>query len=841
MSVRLRTLPLLSLLLPALALGEANDVRLREAAEFLSDVLPEKARSYAVEVYCAPDSTPDQRDRALEILFAALDRMNAHEEALSILDNGLPGGPPLPADGRDALWRAAALKGLGQCKEAVQALSAALENREEIAPGIARQLELNLPPMLLAAGKTNGAIRVYNALRYHLRSEEPDIALRLSLDLNRLYAAMGIATNALDLAGLPAPPPDVADEMRTLRAIVDTAPDADDRLLAVAEDGSMPAALRSEAFLELVRRDAGADGVHVAVYADKVLELATDSPQAFLACRIAAPRLCEAGNRTDAERFLRLALASPLSTVESRTGLLLSCAQCLAASSPEEALALYDEFLRNDAGIYSPTPIQEAWAHFGRGECLAGTNPDAAAGAFARAGEIADAAGDGDLRDMARFRRARALLLADPRSNDAIRLLELCAGDESTLPLSDRADAALLIAQAIEASSPDLCEEAYRSVINRFPDAQKAVQYALMHLAGRAFDRNDYAVARDRYRAAAENLSVKADPDVLCRAYVGEGLSSAHIYEFNDAEKAFALAEGTGAQNVTEASFLRACALYNLEREEDAADICRSILRSESPDSPWFGEAAFWLGAYHYNRGDYYAAATNLTSLPPSHPQAPDALFLAAQAYLATNDFRMAQDMTSRFLANHPSSPLRPKILLLRGRALRSQYAYAEAVLSYDDIIREWPVSEEAIAAGIGKGRCLFALGVADTNRYVAAEDCLRNLLNAPTPPAFEETLEIHYWIGRCRENLNDGKGAFDEYNENVIHPFREMEGNGVLPSRAALQTYVQASLRAADLAETPETAQQLLRALQRSDIPPSEREAIAKKLSPLPSPTPSP
>ena len=823
-----RFLPVLLATLPLLA-GGADALFVAKRA--IEDRLPEMAEAEARSVYADKSRSAEERDAALDILFQSLVDQHAPERILETLEPGGLDGPPIPDDGRTALWRSSALLELGRADEALKILRKALPFAANVYAARIRRL---IPPTVLATGDTNAALRAYADLRAVLTDRgSPDVGMP-TLERARIFNRIGRPADALaELDSSDALSPSFNPESpltglqaaaRLVRAdalLHSDAPAGTALLEAIAADETEAnAPYRADACLLLAEAGVAKDAESALQYAQKAVELASGTATELAAWTLMAKWLYSLGRSAEARPFLDRILADRRSTPSERTAVVLDCASLLA-SDPQTALALYDELLQNGSGIYDDDSVAEARAHYGRGECLlAQKQPDAAAVAFLRAEEIAGDAGDSTLRDQARFQAAQSYWESQ-NLEEAARLFGEVAGAEGVLPDSQRARAALRRAQVLERLDPDRCEETYKELLNTFPNETEVVQSACLRFAAMSLEKTppNYSEAHSRYKTAAGYPAVASSPSLYCSALIGAGIAATHSYDFDEALDAFTAAANTDATNAVQATYLRIGALYNLGDEDSATNACLALMK-EHADSPWAGHAAHWFGIYLYNRRMFAEAATYLLDyvrLCPDADDVPDVRLVAANALLNAKAYEDAKNTAKELVENHPDSRLVPEALLLEGEAQRAMMLYAEARLLFRTVSQTWPGSRHATRARRLEGSCLFALGAEDPTRYKEAIECFQSLLDGLDPLSFEERLEIQYRIGRCRERQDDLQGAFNAYYDGVICMFDQQVPVGDPASDAAVAWYQDAVFNAADLADrlpsaSPETPRQILR-----------------------------
>ena len=841
---RLGFLAVLTAAIPLLSLADGSaDMELYRARTALRDGVFEQAERLAMGVFTGEDSSEVNRSSALELVFEARMASKGPAEVLAELDAGTLGDAVhLPANGEVALWRANALLKLNRGQEAAEVLDKALP---DAAAGLKFRMQKLIPEALLSAGSTNDALSAYGRLADELIQNDSPDAHAMRLKQARLLRSLDRPREAVGLLDPSARmPPDLQAASRMLRAelLLDLGESGDAEPLlreAAADRRESNRAYRAPALLRLARMEGADNSTNGLSSALAAAEAAAefrrkgdpDPRQEYAAWALAAELAARGGDalRSDMDDCLRKAAQILPDDAAELDGLRLRCAAALlSAEDAEGALSLYDALAAS-----ASSPVFESQALLGRGRCLEAQQlPDTAAIAFTRAAELAEPERRGEAYYCAAeaFRRARA---PEKAADSFAKAADPAAGLDETR----RTYAQYFAAESIAAVRPEDGAAALRTLAEESSGTPIAAR-ALLGVA-RLTSGDDLPAAMDRAVVAAR---AALDTNLLCAALIESGRESARRFEFESAERAFAEAAGLSVEQAPEAAYLRVLALYNLGREEAAADACQGV-RTNRDFGVWSALATLWLGKFEYNNANAsngrFANAARLfdefAETWPDLPEVPDAMLLAARALFADKQLEEAADHAARFVERFPDSPDIPAARRIQGESLQEQMRFDEAILVYDDILRAWPGSPDARAAQMRKGACLFALGTGSPSRYEEAAECFRQLL---TEAEAAEAFTVRYRLGRCLERCGKPEEAFNSYYDNVLAFDAAAEaaakagksGSLLLSREEVLEMYSRSILNAAELAETKNikggraTAMPLLRRLAESDLPGSAK-----------------
>lgn len=789
--------------LPALVASGAKEVDasrlLFQARSALDDALAPMAERLAREVYAAPNSTADQRLAALDLLFSAIEAQNDPTRLLATAKGDGPKGPPLPTDGRMALWQARALVLLGRPAEAASALQSAASTAE---PSLAPLFALRLPATLLAAGDTNAALTAF--ARVVERPESGTEQDATKLEYARLLFGLqrkGDAVLQLKawLSSAPAHQSPAADAARLLLAQLLL--DGPDPQAAVAilqplldSSGTPPdvraAALLCAAMAAELRADADA-----ALSATELALTTAESPATQFASQSALVRLhCRRNQADRALAVLREVVRANLRSPEVAE-LQLDVTEALYRQQ------LYPEALQEAQNVIETQTDAaiEARAQHARGESLAAMGRfDEAALALLRA---ADLFVDRQKHADCLFRAAETLREADlhPQAVEALQRFQTQFPDSQLL-----SRAALLQGESLSQTAPADAERHLLTVAGRFPESPDGAR-ALFLAAQLAATREDRSEAINRYTKAAELPA--APPDLRAACHVGRGLIHFRAFHFDvalsDFDQAAAQADGPVKD---QALYLRTATLYNLGLEKESLDAALAFLESR-PDSAWAPDVTYWLGRYFFNRQEFGAAEEHFVRFVeawPTRPECDGALLWLARGRFAAKRYPEASATALSLIKEHPRSALVPEARLIHGEALCELMRFDEAILVFDELLTLHPDSPWTADALGRKGDALFTLGTDDQSRYQEGIAVYNALLARPGLP-LDSQLQAAYKAGRCHEKSGQAEQALDLYYRAVVLRFLEAREAGTWPNERARAWFSRAALSAADLFEQQE------------------------------------
>ncbi len=287
-------------------------------------------------------------------------------------------------------------------------------------------------------------------------------------------------------------------------------------------------------------------------------------------------------------------------------------------------------------------------------------------------------------------------------------------------------------------------------------------------------------IAQNRYEKAwqtFEKLWVGRPPGKLAtqarlaaaeaREKAGRWLEAARDYEevlaLKPAEDVAALA-----------MFERADCLARAGDEAAARAGFERVLK-DFPKTPQAAGAMFWLAQQHFNHKEWTGAQKLFATVPqrwPGHQLADSALLLAARAASNRQAYKEARDILEELLKNpaYRNSPWRAEARVLEGDSLSEEGKFAEALLVFESVARDFPNTPQADAALGREGDCHYSLATEvpanpKLERYQQAIVVFQQVLNSLTAsPALKS--QARYKIGKCREKLGETTKALDSYLE---------------------------------------------------------------------------
>jgi TolA-binding protein len=285
-------------------------------------------------------------------------------------------------------------------------------------------------------------------------------------------------------------------------------------------------------------------------------------------------------------------------------------------------------------------------------------------------------------------------------------------------------------------------------------------------------------VAQNRYEKAwltFEKLWVGREPGKLAmqarlaaaaaRESAGRWLEAAQGYEEILALKP---AEEVAAR----AAFERARCLALAGDEVGAQQGFDRVLK-EFPKTPEAGEAMFKLAEQQFNRKEWTEAQKLFATVSqrwPGHRLADSALLWCARAALNRQAYKEARGILEELLQNpaYRTSPWRAEARLLEAESLSEEGKFAEALLVFESVTRDFPDTLQADEATGRQGDCHFSLATEipanpKLERYQQAIVTYQQVLNSLRASRALKT-QAHYKIGKCQEKLGETTKALESY-----------------------------------------------------------------------------
>ncbi len=444
------------------------------------------------------------------------------------------------------------------------------------------------------------------------------------------------------------------------------------------------------------------------------------------------------------------------------TPVLLRLAQMLsAAKRHEEALAIYQrlatQFPQSEEAPAALNGV--AWSQLTLGRStesadgfaqVARTAKDPAlvAQAYFKMGDLAFAANEFE-KAAGSYEKS---LHADPRGQLASEALWQLALSAARAGQADRSAAALekFLATYPQHSHTD---EAWLQLGQAYV-AQCRYERAWLTFEKLWVGREPSKLAMEARRAAAR-----------ARESAGRWLEAAQSYEeilaLKPAEDMAALA-----------AFGRAYCLARNGDEIGARQGFERVLR-DFPKTSQAAEAVFWLAEQHYNRKEWTEAQKLFATVPqrwPAHRLADTALLWSAHAALNRQAYKEARDILEELLRNpaYRASPWRADARLIEGESLAEEGKFAEALLVFESVARDFPDTMQADEALGRQGDCHFSLATEvpanpKLERYQQAIVVYQLVLNSlRANPALKS--QARYKIGKCQEKLGETTKALESY-----------------------------------------------------------------------------
>lgn len=220
------------------------------------------------------------------------------------------------------------------------------------------------------------------------------------------------------------------------------------------------------------------------------------------------------------------------------------------------------------------------------------------------------------------------------------------------------------------------------------------------------------------------------------------------------------------------ATFERAHCLALAGDEVGARQGFERVLK-EFPKTSQAVESVFWLAQQQFNRKEWSEAQKLFATVPqrwPGHPLADRALLWCARAALNRQAYKEARDILEELLQNpaYRSSASRADARLLEAESLAEEGKFAEALLVFESVTRDFPDTTQADEAVGRQGDCHFSLATEvpanpKLERYQQAIVAYQQVLNSlRASPALKT--QARYKIGKCYEKLGETTKALESY-----------------------------------------------------------------------------
>ena len=247
------------------------------------------------------------------------------------------------------------------------------------------------------------------------------------------------------------------------------------------------------------------------------------------------------------------------------------------------------------------------------------------------------------------------------------------------------------------------------------------------------------------------------------------GLFDLAIREFQKVEQQF-----PEHPRVEQAVSLMGWATY-LKGDDDEARLLGESFLQRYPESEFEPDVRMWLAEMAYNRGEYGIASREFQVLTGEKYPAQlrsRASYLAGRSLLASQKGEEALPPLEASLEMNPESPLAPEVLFYLGDALTELDRFDEAIVRFQQLLREYPTSYLAPAAQGRIGDCQYTLGEENAERYEEALHTYRQVMEASGTP-LDLRLQATYKTGRALASL-ERRGEAQELFLKAVAGFRE-------------------------------------------------------------------
>lgn len=197
----------------------------------------------------------------------------------------------------------------------------------------------------------------------------------------------------------------------------------------------------------------------------------------------------------------------------------------------------------------------------------------------------------------------------------------------------------------------------------------------------------------------------------------------------------------------------------------------------EHPNAPVAAEAIFWLAQQQFNGKQWVESQKLFMTVPekwPAHRLADTSILWAARAAMNRQAYKEARDVLESLLQNpaYRGSPWRPDARMLEAETLTEESKFAEALLVFESIARDFPDSPRADEAWGRVGDCHFSLATENPatprlERYQQAVLAYQQVLNSLRADRAIKS-QARYKIGKCFEKLGKRAEALERYLEIV-------------------------------------------------------------------------
>lgn len=255
----------------------------------------------------------------------------------------------------------------------------------------------------------------------------------------------------------------------------------------------------------------------------------------------------------------------------------------------------------------------------------------------------------------------------------------------------------------------------------------------------------------DRY------LELYPDGMYVADAMIDKGITAYRLGLFDLALRQFKEAgqRYPGHLRVEQAQSLIGWTYYLMGDDEAARRAGRDFLK-KYPQSVYANEVRFWLAEVAFNHGEYPQAASEFQKL--IQPETPGGLrakahYMAGRSLLADKKPEAALKEFSAAREVNPQAPFAADGLFYMGDVMTELGRFDEAILVFDQLIRNAPDSYLVYAARGRMGDCQYTLGEKDPSRYLEALNSYK-LVEESKDASLELQLQAMYKVGRTLNAL---------------------------------------------------------------------------------------
>ena len=342
--------------------------------------------------------------------------------------------------------------------------------------------------------------------------------------------------------------------------------------------------------------------------------------------------------------------------------------------------------------------------------------------------------------------------------------------------------------------------------------------------------RDDEAMAK--YRAVLEQypkteIAARLEQVVRVRELEAKGRELYRDFQFDAARKTFAEVAAADPARAPRMEFFSILCLYGEGLDKEAGRKAEA-LAEQCPDPKVRAEAALWLAKFRYNRREWKEAGRlfEACAVTLGGDRAAEALLWAARAAFAENDFKLAIQLSTRIVEEHPGSSVLAQALLVQGETLIELARFDEAVLVLERVsAADGATTADRVRSQMLRADALYAMGADNPARYSAALDAYREILfGGILSPG--ERIVVSFKIARSLEKLRRLDEAIDQYYTQVVLAYRTGRAAHERLGEEARAAFSKAAFRLADEFESrgrDTAAVRVLELVAGSDVHASE------------------